>query len=209
MNPSRPLIIVHVSLLSYLALTAYLLLYHLSRLQGPLAPTTQIPVPGIEHTRANHDLKKLSTQRKKIKRFVIQMVEEGSVSFTEYYNFFIRDPLDNRSVWRLIRYYLLNSKELEAGDIGNDAATTDEVEVFNQEYRDRVIAAGNAIYDLFAADGVTTVKKLLVKFATGKINKRWLRRWYENAELDYDNKELDYRMIELFRVLFVEKSISS
>ena len=44
MNPSRPLIIVHVSLLSYLALTAYLLLYHLSPLQGPLAPTTQIPI---------------------------------------------------------------------------------------------------------------------------------------------------------------------
>jgi CRISPR-associated protein Cst1 len=159
-----------------------------------------------QKTHTNADLEKLGTRRKKVKRFVVQMVEEGLVSFSEYYNFFVRDPLDSRSVWRLIRYYLLNSKELEPGDIGSGATDEVEVEIFDQEYRDRIVAAGTAIYDLFATEGITTVKKLLVKFATGKINKRWLRRWYENAELDYDNKELDYRMIELFHVLFTARS---
>jgi hypothetical protein len=166
----------------------------------------------IKENNTHEDLvkSKVYSNTKKIKHFVVRMVGEGLVSFNEYYDFFIREPDDHRNVWRLIKYYLLNNREMEADSFGGSSTETEveaaatDTEVYNQEYRDWIIAAGNTIYELFKEEygSVARLKRLLT---AAKIDKKWLRRWFDNAKIDYRNEELDYRMVELFRVLFTER----
>ena len=136
-------------------------------------------------------------KQNRVRKYVIEMVGKGLVSFNDYYDLMIRDPTDSRNPWMLIKYYSLNEREVIFNSvIGND-------EIYSKEYRDKVIAAATRIFSLFVEEyGIERLKRLLTKFTARKIGNSWLRLWFEKAGIDYRNEELDYRMVELFRVLF-------
>jgi len=120
-----------------------------------------------------------------VKKWIIEMAKEGLISFDEYYNMFIHSSTDRRNRWWLIKYYLLSQ---------SDVAFKNKIEdgnIYNPEYRDRIIRVGIIIFDrILEEKGPDRFKKLLSKFAKGAIGRNWLITQFE--KLADDNEDFDY-----------------
>jgi hypothetical protein len=128
------------------------------------------------------DIKKQNTVRK----WIVNMVSEGVITFDEYYDLFIRTPLDRRNPWMLVKYYMLTNKTVLFKDIDKE-----NVSYYRQEYKDRVVNVGTTIYDKYLADkGRARFVKLLGRLAGGYIHKNWLITQFER--LADDDKDFDY-----------------
>jgi CRISPR-associated protein Cst1 len=153
-----------------------------------------------------------------VKKWIIIMASEGVITFDEYYDLFVRSPLDRRNPWMLIKYYISTDKTTEFKSIVEESVC-----YYNQEYKDRVIKVGTMIFDAYLADkGRTRLVKLLGKFARGDIHRNWLRTQFErladnNEDFDYSenwnalciNKQGEedvYQLLYLFRLLWNELS---
>jgi hypothetical protein len=156
------------------------------------------------------DIKKQNT----VKKWIINMASEGVITFDEYYDLFIRSPIDRRNPWMLVKFYMLTDKTTEFKSFEDE-----DICYFNQEYKDRVTKVGTMIFNAYLADkGRTRLVKLLGRFARGDIHRNWLRIQFErladiNEDFDYtenwnalcineQGEEDVYQLLYLFRLLW-------
>jgi hypothetical protein len=159
----------------------------------------------------HREIKKQNTVKKRI----IEMAEGGSVTFDEYYDLFVVPHLGNP--WQLIRYYMLSDiadfKTIEE-EADNDKLNN------NQEYKNRVITIGTAIFNSYIErrGRERLIRDVLGGLAHGRIHANWLRNQFkrlaeENEDFDYDanwkalcinkqGEESVYEVLYLFRLLF-------
>jgi hypothetical protein len=105
-----------------------------------------------------------------VKKWIINMAAERAITLDEYYDLFIRSPLDRRNPWKLVKYYMLTNKTTEFKNVVDE-----DIIFYNQEYKDRVTKVGTMIFDAYLADkGRNRLVKLLGRFASGDIHRNWL-----------------------------------
>lgn len=160
------------------------------------------------------DIQRDSKKQNTVKKWIINMASEGVITFDEYYDLFVRSPLDRRNPWMLVKYYMLTDKTAEFKSVIEEGIC-----YYNQGYRDRVIKVGTIIVDAYLADkGKARLVKLLGRFARGGIHRNWLRTQFErlmdnNEDFDYSenwnalciNKQGEedvYQLLNLFRLLW-------
>lgn len=132
------------------------------------------------------DIQRNHKKQTTVRKWITDMAEQGFITFDEYYDLFIRSPLDRRNPWWLVKYYMLSDKPTE---FKTSAVTTKNS--YNLEYKDRVIKVGTAIFSTYIAEkGRPRLVKLLNKFARGDIHRNWLITQFE--KLADENKEFDY-----------------
>jgi CRISPR-associated protein Cst1 len=121
-----------------------------------------------------------------VKKWIIDMARQGVITFDEYYELFIRSPLDRHNPWMLVKYYMLTEKTSEFKSFEEDGIC-----YYNQEYKDRITKVGTMIFNAYLADkGRTRFVKLLGRFARGGIHRDWLRIQFER--LADNNEDFDY-----------------
>jgi hypothetical protein len=114
------------------------------------------------------------------------MVGEEVITFDEYYDLFIRSPLDRRNPWMLVKYYLSTDKMVEFKNVDKES-----VSCYRQDYKDRVVNVGTNIYDNYLADkGRARFVKFLGRLASGDIHRNWLLSQFET--LANDDKDFEY-----------------
>jgi hypothetical protein len=132
------------------------------------------------------DIQRNYKKQNKVKKWIIEMAKERLISFDEYYNLFIHSSSDRRNRWWLIKYYLSSQSDVEFKN------KIEDVDIYNIEYRDRIVKVGNMIFERISEEkGPDYIKrKLLPKFAKGTIGRNWLITQFE--KLADDNKDFDY-----------------
>jgi hypothetical protein len=121
-----------------------------------------------------------------VKKWIINMASEGVITFDEYYELFVRSPLDRHNPWMLVKYYILTDKTTKFKSVIDEGIC-----YYNQEYKDRVTKVGTMMFDAYLADkGKTRLVKLLGRFARGDIHRNWLRTQFER--LADDNEDFDF-----------------
>lgn len=138
-----------------------------------------------------------------VMKWLVSMVDGGLLPFDEYFELFVES---NRNPWALLRYYLLNDRE-----VGEFKATIPSGTSNINDYKAVIVKVGTMIYERHDS---LRLKKLLAKLAAGTIHRGWLVRQFEhladeNADFDYvDNwnslrvEENLYEVLYLFRLLF-------
>lgn len=174
-----------------------------------------------EHLKSKVDPEKLainiegSIQKQNVvKKWIINMAAEYTITFDEYYDLFIRSPLDRRNPWKLVKYYMLTDKTVDFKKVVGE-----DIKYYNEEYKDRVIKVGTMIFDAYLADkGKDRLVKILGRLAGRDIHRNWLITQFErladnNEDFDYnenwnalckneDGKEDVYQLLYLFRLLW-------
>jgi hypothetical protein len=141
------------------------------------------------------DIQKNPKKQTTIRKWIIYMAEQGLITFDEYYDLFVRSPLDRRNPWWLVKYYLLSENTTEF-------KTVTEKDSYDQEYKDRVIKVGTMIFNSYIADkGRARFVKLLGRFAKGDIHRNWSITQFE--QLADENKDFDYS--ENWKALCINK----
>jgi CRISPR-associated protein Cst1 len=145
-----------------------------------------------QYLKSKVDVEKLSVdiernfkKQNTVRKWVIEMAQEALLTFDEYYNLFIHSSTDRRNRWWLIKYYLLSQSDMsEFKKVGDS-------DIYNPEYKSRVVKVGNMILDrILEEKGEERFKKLLSKFAKGTVGRNWLITQFE--KLADDNKDFDY-----------------
>ncbi len=167
-----------------------------------------------KHKGLGIDIHKEIKKQNTVKQRIIEMAEEGSITFDEYYDLFVVSHLGNP--WQLIRYYMLSDiagfKTIEEAD--NDKLNN------NQEFKNRVITIGTAIFNSYIErrGRERLIRGVLGGLAHGRIHANWLRNQFkrlaeENEDFDYNaswkalcinkqGEESVYEVLYLFRLLF-------
>jgi hypothetical protein len=147
------------------------------------------------------------------------MAKRGSITFDEYYDLFVVSHRGNP--WQLVRYYMLSNNMLS--NIANfntiEEVVNDKLNN-NQEYKNRVITIGTAIFNSYIKrrGRERLIRDVLGEMSHGRIHANWLRNQFkrlseENEDFDYNtnwnalciNKqggEYVYDVLYLFRFLF-------
>jgi hypothetical protein len=149
-----------------------------------------------------------------VKKWIINIAAERAITFDEYYELFIRSPLDRSNPWKLVKYYMRTSKTAEFKNF-----VEADIKYYNEEYKDRVIKVGTMIFDAYLVDkGKNRLVKLLGRLASRDIHRNWLITQFErladsNEDFDYsenwnalcknENGQEDvYQLLYLFRLLW-------
>ncbi len=126
--------------------------------------------------------------KNKIKKLIVEMVEDGNLSYSEYVKLFAEDSEDyigtNSSAWKYISYFSSNT-DWEPHDIADSEIMPSHLQriarlIFEQYLRDKGY--------------IRFKKEVLDRFAIGKIGTPWLRRQFLKCALT--NEGFDYRAWE-------------
>ncbi len=150
-------------------------------------------------------------QRTRVKQWIVDMVQEGRITFDEYYDLFVTN---DKNPWTLIKYYLLKpnvSFEKKQYTISN----------INTEHKKALQEIGTILYNsLIERKGEDRFKKeVLDRFAANKIGENWLRKQFEilheQGEFDYTDNwnklvrdDNIYEALYLLRLLFTTLFLS-
>lgn len=162
------------------------------------------------------DLKNDFTKRNRIKKCIVEMVNEGKLSFMEYSSLFAQNLAGyvgiNPDAWKYISYYTYNTECYE---------TEDEQVVGKPADNELMFYIGREIFeDQIANRGAVRFRKdVLDRFTLGKITTYWLRRQFLKGAVlhegfDYDSwkalcfnergSETTYELLFRFRLMWSE-----
>lgn len=131
------------------------------------------------------DIERNVKKQNTVRKWVIEMAQEALLTFDEYYNLFIHSSTDRRNRWWLIKYYLLSQSDM------SEFKEVEHSDIYNPEYKSRVVKVGNMILDrILEEKGEERFKKLLSNFAKRTVGRNWLITQFE--KLADDNKDFDY-----------------
>ena len=162
------------------------------------------------------DIQQKVDKQNTVKKWIIEMAEEGGITFNEYYDLFVVSQLGNP--WYIVKYYMLSDtadlKAINEEDNNHSSKLNDDL-----GYK-KVVSVGIAIFKshIERRGRERFIKDVLGGLAHRRIHTNWLRTQFqrlaeENEEFDYNanwkalcinkqGKESIYELLYLLRLLF-------
>ena len=131
------------------------------------------------------DLDILYDKQLLVKKFIVKMVEDGRLTFDEYYNMFILSK--GYRPWKLVKYYLLTNDT-------NERIPEQFVNISNKdEYKEKVSRIANFIFDSYIKrrGPIRFKKEVLEGFKRGHIDRYWLRQQFERLASEDETLDKD------------------
>ncbi len=161
------------------------------------------------------DIDKDTKKQTRVKKRIIEMAEEGGITFDEYYDLFVSSPhLGNP--WKLVKYYMLSDVKQFKAIEKEDNKLNDN----NQEYKNKAVSVGTAIYNSYIERrGKDRFEKdVLGGLAHNHLHATWLRTQFQRLAEENEDSDLEanwkplcinkqgeesvYELLDLFRLLF-------